>query len=272
MPSRTTEGELARSVRILVVDDEEIVRTVIREVLERPGWYLVEAEDGEQAIGMLLKEPFDLLIADKNLPGITGLDVIRRAKAVDPRMGTLLVTAFASRESAEEALALGIDDYLCKPFDMADLEAKVIEALERRDQRASLPDSEPPPMPMRLRVMVIDPEQRSRALLVEGIGLLGHRVKTADTLGRALEALRKKELDALVCDLRALNRDDASACFLRSALIMTPGVRFVAVAGSVGLDHAIQAVNRGARKVLYRPLVSAEDVAGELREFLGEGG
>lgn len=267
---KPSDGDLERSVRILVVDDEEIVRAVIREVLERPGWYLVEAEDGEQAIGLILKEPFDLLIADKNLPGITGLDVIRRAKASDPRMGTLLVTAFASRESAEEALALGIDDYLRKPFDMSDLEAKVLEALERREQRANLTEVEPV-LPVRLRAMVIDPEPRSRALLVAGIELLGHRVRTADALGRALEALRKKELDVLVCDLRALNRDDASACFLRSALIVTPGVRFVAVAGSVGLDHAIQAVNRGARKVMYRPLVSAEDVADELRSFLGEG-
>ncbi len=268
MSIKPSAGDLTRSVRILVVDDEEIVRTVIREVLERPGWYLVEAEDGEQAIGLLLKEPFDLLIADKNLPGITGLDVIRRAKASDPRIGTLLVTAFASRESAEEALALGIDDYLCKPFDMSDLEAKVFEALERREQRAGVPEIEPL-VPVSLRALVIDEEKRSQQLLVQGLTLLGHQARTVDSLGRALEALRKKELDVLVCDLRVLNRDDASACFLRSALIMTPGVKFVAVAGSIGLDSAIQAVNRGARKVMYRPLVSAEDVADELREFLG---
>lgn len=270
--SKTPSDELDRSARILIVDDEEVVRAVMRDVLDRPGWYLVEAADGEQAIELLFSEPFDMLIADKNLPGITGLDVIRQAKAADARMATLLVTAYASRESAEEALAIGIDDYLTKPFDMQDLLAKVDEALLRRHRRTETPARIRPvedrPRRPRRQVLVCDPNPESRRLLVAGLDRLGHRVKTEQVLGKVLEALRTGNIDALVADLELLNRDDASACFLRSTLIMTPALRFVAIAAERGLDGAISAIHRGAGKVIYRPLVSDRVVVDELREFL----
>jgi CheY-like chemotaxis protein len=275
MNPTATDEQLERSARILVVDDEEVVRTVMRDVLDRPGWYLVEAADGEKAIELLLSEPFDLLIADKNLPGITGLDVIRQAKAANQRIATLLVTAYASRESAEEALVLGVDDYLTKPFDMDDLSAKVEDALARRRHRMELEQETMRPKAksrLRRRVMVCDPGQSSRRLLVAGLEVLGHRVQTEEVLGKVLESLRRGGFDALVCDLDLLNRDNASACFLRSALIMSSGVRFVVVAAERGLEGAISAIHRGANKVLYRPLVSAQVVADELREFLDESG
>lgn len=264
---------LDQPVRILAVDDEPVVRAVLREALDRPGRYVVLVDDGEQAIELLLSEPFDLLIADKNLPGITGLDVIRRAKATDARMATLLVTAYASRDSAEEALAIGIDDYLCKPFDLSDLQTKVDEALARRQQRQSVAAEPTPraaqPVPVRARVWICDPSESSRELLREAVEQLGHRTHRAESLGAVIEALRQRQLDALFCDLDVLERDDASACFLRSALILAPQVRFVALAGRRGVEDAIQAIHRGAGLVLYRPLESAAAVESQIAGLLG---
>ena len=269
-PTRSA-NTLTRPNRILVVDDEEVVRAVVREVLDRPSWYVVEAADGEQAIGLLLSEHFDLLVADKNLPGITGLDVIRHAKTADERIGTLLMTAFASRESAEEALVLGVDDYITKPFDVDDLVQKVEQALDRRrllDRESVLQTREGDlnARPSRKRILICDPQPTSRLLLEEGLLGLGHRVQVAGQVGEVIEALRKKSIDALVCDLDLLNQDDASACFLRSALLMAPDVKFVAVAASKGLEGAIDAIHRGADKVIYRPL----GTAGEISQVLGE--
>ncbi len=263
--------KLRRACRILVVDDEEVVREVIRTALERPDWYLVEAADGEEAIELLLLEPFDLLIADKNMPGITGLDVIRRAKAIDPHMSTMMVTAFASRESAEEAMAIGLDDYLTKPFELDDLIAKVEQAISNRWERTGV-HPRPKAREPRRHVLVCDPSRQTSGLLADGLGLLGHRARMVDGLGKVIEALRQKSCDALVCDLDMLNRDDASACFLRSALLMAPDVSFVAVAAQRGLHDAIGAVRRGAGKVIYHPLESATEVADQLRDFLGQAG
>lgn len=259
------------AVRILVVDDEEVVRAVMRDTLDQPGWYVVLAEDGEQAISLLLEEHFDVLIADKNLPGITGLDVIRRAKALNDSIGTLLVTAYASRESAEEALSLGVDDYLTKPFDVDDFREKVVDVIDRRSAIGKLSRQEQSPVGKATtrRVLVFEPSQGSRKSLRSGIESLGCEVFFVDTLGEVLQSVRRKDLDVLVCDLDILGRDDATACFLRSALIVSPGVKFVALATRQSMDGAIEAVNRGAGKVIYKSLLSKEYVAGSLGEFLG---
>ncbi len=258
-----------RPCRILVVDDEVVVWEVVRNTLERPGMYLVYAPDGEKAISLALKEHFDLLIVDKNLPGITGLDVIRRAKAHDANIATLLITAYASRESAEEAMAIGVDDYIVKPFDVADLEAKVIEVLDRRDKRSRRSRSTRP-VTARYRVLICESDERIGGLLREGVELLGHKAVPVRKVSRILESLRAKEADALICELEILQRDNAGACFLRSTLMIHPEVNFVAVAMEHGLEGAVEAIHQGAQKVLYRPfLKKAADVAAELESLLG---
>lgn len=275
-----TEKRRYRSSRILVVDDEKVVREVIRNLLDRPGIYIVDAEDGEQAISLILREPFDLLIADKNLPGITGLDVIRRAKAVDRHMGTLLITAFASRESAEEALAIGIDDYIVKPFELSDLENKVEEAIERRSQRlkqdrtaATTYSLHQRPKKKRIesrRVLVCHPSAPTRRILFEGMEILGHNPVLATGMSKVLAAVRNKDAEALICDLELLNQDNATSCFLRSTLLVTPDLRFVAVARERGLDGAVEAIHHGAGKVIYMPLGDGKEVADILRRYLGD--
>lgn len=257
-----------RSSRILLVDDEAIVRKVIQTVLERPGLYIVEAENGEKGIELLLAEPFDLIIADKNLPGITGLDVIRRAKAVDPRMGALLITAYASRESAEEAMAMGVDDYLVKPFEMSDLLEKVDEALECRHQRRKVEAPVSPERAAHLNVVVCDGSSENRRLLMDALDLLGHQAEEAGNLREVLAALREGRAEAALCDLDLFSQDNATACFLRSRLLLSSQLRMVVVAAERGLQDAVEAIHRGAGLVIYRPLVNARKVADSLRDYL----
>jgi DNA-binding NtrC family response regulator len=258
-----------RSSRILVVDDELVVREVVRNVLDKPGLYLVDAADGEQAISLLLKEPFDLLIADKNLPGITGLDVIRCAKAVDANIGVLLITAYASRESAEEAMAIGVDDYIVKPFELSDLEQKVDEVIELRWKRVSMTRT-PEKSASRQVVLICDPNRDSQECLVDGVKLLGHKPRVVAKVAEVLEALRKKDVDSLICDLDLIRKDNAASCFLRSTLLVTPDIQFVAVARERGLEGAVEAIHHGAGHVIYRPLKNGMAVAENLKAFLGK--
>jgi DNA-binding NtrC family response regulator len=259
-----------RPCRILVVDDEIVVWEVIRNTLERPGRYLVYAPDGEKAISLALEEHFDLLIVDKNLPGITGLDVIRRAKSHDANIATLLITAYASRESAEEAMAIGVDDYLVKPFDVADLEDKVIEVLDSREKRKGR-SIRSRPATTRCRVLICESDERIGRLMQEGVELLGHKAISVSKVSKILESLRAKDADALICELEILQRDNAEACFLRSTLLIHPEVNFIAVAMEHGLEGAVEAIHQGAQKVLYRPfLKKATDIARELEPFLGK--
>jgi len=118
--------------RILVVDDERSMRELLTIVLRREGHRVFVAEHGDEAMAVLEREPIDVLISDIRMPGMSGVDLLRAAKRHDPDIVGIMVTAFASTETAVEALRLGAYDYITKPFDVEALKAKVRNALERR--------------------------------------------------------------------------------------------------------------------------------------------
>jgi two-component system response regulator PilR (NtrC family) len=124
-----------RCGRILVVDDERSMRELLQIVLRREGHQVRLAEDGPSAVAELEREPVDVLISDIKMPGMTGVDVLREAKRIDPDIVGIMVTAYASTDTAVEALRLGAYDYLTKPFDVEELKAKVRNALERHTLR-----------------------------------------------------------------------------------------------------------------------------------------
>ncbi len=118
--------------RILVVDDEPSMRQMLAIVLKREGYDVTLAENGRMAVAALERGPFDLLISDIKMPDMSGVDVLRAAKQIDPDILGIMITAFASTETAIEAMRLGACDYLSKPFDIDLLKMKVREKVENR--------------------------------------------------------------------------------------------------------------------------------------------
>ncbi|MEO8259366.1 MAG: sigma-54 dependent transcriptional regulator [Acidobacteriota bacterium] len=121
--------------RILVVDDERSMRELLAIVLRREGYEVLLAETGRAAITMLEREPVDLLISDIKMPDLSGVEVLRAAKQIDRDILAIMITAFASTETAVEAMRLGACDYLSKPFDIDVLKMKVREKIENRQMR-----------------------------------------------------------------------------------------------------------------------------------------
>ena len=124
-----------RPPRILVVDDERSMRELLAIVLRREGYEVLLAESGRAAVDLLEHEPVDLLISDIKMPDLSGVDVLRAAKKVDQDILGIMITAFASTETAVEAMRLGACDYLSKPFDIDLLKMKVREKIENRQLR-----------------------------------------------------------------------------------------------------------------------------------------
>jgi two-component system, NtrC family, response regulator PilR len=124
-----------RRPRILVVDDERSMRELLAIVLRREGYDVLLAENGTSAIATLEREPVDILISDIKMPDLSGVDVLRAAKRVDQDILGIMITAFASTETAVEAMRLGACDYLSKPFDVDLLRMKVREKIESRQLR-----------------------------------------------------------------------------------------------------------------------------------------
>ena len=108
------------------------MRELLSIVLRREGYDVTLAENGRAAIDHLEARRFDLLISDIKMPDMTGVDVLRAAKRIDPDILGIMITAFASADTAIEAMRLGAHDYLSKPFDVDELKMKVRNALEQR--------------------------------------------------------------------------------------------------------------------------------------------
>ncbi len=124
-----------RPPRILVVDDERSMRELLAIVLRREGYEVLLADNGRAAIDLLEREPVDLLISDIKMPDLSGVDVLRAAKKIDQDILGIMITAFASTDTAVEAMRLGACDYLSKPFDIDLLKMKVREKIENRQLR-----------------------------------------------------------------------------------------------------------------------------------------
>ncbi len=114
---------------ILVADDEAIVRESIRDWLEDAGYQVAMAESGEEALEMIDKQDFGMVILDLRLPGMHGLEVLKEVKAKRPDMKSIIITAYPADLSRDEAKKLGAIDYLIKPVFPADLEALIRETI-----------------------------------------------------------------------------------------------------------------------------------------------
>ncbi|MBI3181261.1 MAG: response regulator [Myxococcales bacterium] len=107
--------------RILVIDDEKSARLLLERVLTRAGHEVVLVETGEEGLEQLAKQPFDLLISDKNLPGIDGLEVLRLARTKYPRLQAIVITGFPTPETKHTTQDLGAFSYVTKPFGILDI-------------------------------------------------------------------------------------------------------------------------------------------------------
>lgn len=104
--------------KILVVDDEELIRRTIAKILQKAQYEVVLAEDGHAAIEKAKAEKFDLVISDVRMPGIDGLETIRRIKEIQPEVHSIIITGYASEDTPVQAIKLGVNDYIFKPFEV----------------------------------------------------------------------------------------------------------------------------------------------------------
>lgn len=120
--------------RLLVVDDVEENREILRRRFSRLGYHVTEAEDGEKALARIAAETFDCVLLDVMMPGIDGLEVLRRVRLTysEAQLPVIMVTAKSASEDVVEALLMGANDYITKPVDMEVAGARVEMQLRRK--------------------------------------------------------------------------------------------------------------------------------------------
>jgi DNA-binding response OmpR family regulator len=119
------------TAHILVVDDEGAIRYSVSKTLQRIGYEVEEASSGEEALEMMGKREYDVILTDIRMPGLTGVDLLKRIKDVAQDAIVILMTGYASLGTAVESLRLGAHDYLIKPSSSQDIRQSVSRGVER---------------------------------------------------------------------------------------------------------------------------------------------
>lgn len=121
----------SKTFSVLVVDDEPSLRKVIRASLAASGFAVEEAGTGKDAVAAIRQRPFDIVLLDVNMPGISGVEACRQIRALAPRAGIVMVTVRDAEEDKVRALEAGADDYVTKPFRFRELVARLGAVLRR---------------------------------------------------------------------------------------------------------------------------------------------
>jgi DNA-binding NtrC family response regulator len=107
--------------KVLVVDDEEALRTVLSGELVNEGYSVGNAADGDEAIAIIKQQPFDIVLLDIKMPKVDGFEVLKFIKKDYPAIKVIMLTAFADLKNAIESKKLGAEDFISKPYDLVDL-------------------------------------------------------------------------------------------------------------------------------------------------------
>ncbi len=124
--------------KILIVDDENLIRWTLRERLQKEEYEILEAENGKKALSILKDEDVDLILLDNKLPDTTGLEILKHKANAYPDTMAIIMTAYSSVSNAVEAMKLGAEDYVIKPFSHEDIILKIQKALEKTSLKREL--------------------------------------------------------------------------------------------------------------------------------------
>jgi DNA-binding response OmpR family regulator len=147
-----------RAPRILLVDDEQPIQTLLSFPLQRDGYEVVQASDGREALARFSEQQFDLVVLDLMLPRVDGMEVCKRLRANGSTVPIIMLTAKSEEIDKVLGLELGADDYITKPFSMREFRSRVKAALRRAGMARPEADDE---QPIEVRGLRIDPTKRT---------------------------------------------------------------------------------------------------------------
>ncbi len=129
---KSNSPEISSKVKIAVVDDEEVMRRLVTEVLKGEGYEVFPFSNALEALEQVKNENFDLILTDLKMPEMDGMDLIKSAHKVNPDIGAIFMTGYASLSSAREAVKEGAYDYILKPFDLNEVRNSVAKAINKK--------------------------------------------------------------------------------------------------------------------------------------------
>ena len=175
-------------VRVLIVDDEKIVRDFFKRLLAFLGVDAFDADSGACAVEMVGKEKFDLIFIDVRMPGLNGLDTYRQIRKIDPKVTVVMMTGYAVEEVLLEAKKEGAACHIHKPFDISEIKDIITK---NSAERTGTP----------LKILVIDDEEVVLDFFSKFLGSKNLQFKSTTDSHEALELVKKEKFDLIFLDL-----------------------------------------------------------------------
>lgn len=132
---RRKDMQNSEPIKILLLDDEPIVTKRLKPILQRKGYYVETFIKSIDALNRFRQHPFDLVITDLKMEGLDGMELLRQVKELKPETEVIVITGFATMETAKESFRQGVIDFLAKPFKLGDLQDAVTKAVTRIEGR-----------------------------------------------------------------------------------------------------------------------------------------
>jgi DNA-binding NtrC family response regulator len=300
---RNFKSEVERDNRILVVDDEDVVLMVLEELLLGEGYQAALAKSGEESMLQFRRSPFKLVVTDKNLPGISGLDVLRQCKELNPLIEVLMITGYASLESALEAIGLGAYDYLTKPFENLDiLRVKIRKAMGKQNrtlinrkivnelkkltdefiQRGGGKEAQrhiigkfaaelerfKQELGKKNKILVIDQDEEIGGVSIRFLAEQGYDVTYKQSGEEGIDSLREQGANLIITDKDLPGMDGFT--LIEKAKQIDPDVEAIMIASGSSLDTVLRAVDKGASDYLLKPLEGLNVLLTKVKRVLRE--
>lgn len=251
-----------RTPKVLVVDDDDRIRSLLTDTLSALGYDTLQAKNGEEALTLLETEKLDLVITDIRMPKLNGLSLLKNIKKRNPLLPVLIITGYNFTYTKDQAMEGGADGFLAKPFRIGKIEELMRKAL---GVKATTRDR-----PYRLKkILVVDDDDQLRNMLLEVLGSLDYFPIGVEDGEGALNQIRIQDFDLVVSDIRMPKMDGLT--LLKNIKEMTPELPVVMITGFPSSCPVQKALHEGADGYLAKPF-RIERIDELMRDLLyGEG-
>jgi DNA-binding response OmpR family regulator len=123
------------NARVLIIEDDEEMRSLLKDFFVKEGFETDSVSNGYDAFGIITKKPFDLVVTDIRMPGLTGLDILPRIKKIQPEVAIIVITAFGTEEVRRKAFERGAKAYLEKPIHFQELRGLIHDVILAKEKR-----------------------------------------------------------------------------------------------------------------------------------------
>ncbi|MBF0366501.1 MAG: response regulator [Oligoflexia bacterium] len=234
-----------KNLKVLIIEDDKVALDYLAKFVQAEGFIVIVAENGEDGLLLIKKEMPDILITDYKMPGITGIEIMKKAQDMIPDIQTILVTAFGDTALAIAAIQEGAIDYLKKPIDLAQLKIALGRAIEKIADKIKFV--------FRPNIAIVDDEEDARHYLSHFLRKEKEdwNILVAADGAAAVELFKSKKIDVVVIDIKMPKMSGLQA--IAEMRTLSSDFESIVLTGHGDESDAILALRNGAMNFLKKP-------------------